>query len=244
MVLALGSYEVEVSAPGFQTRRVRVMHSGSDPHLVTLSPVPASPPAFFTLGSSSAELLKVHGMPDEQATTGSGSIVWTYGRSEVYLQWRSDQVEGWRSVDRGLKVRMLPGPNVTRKDYFTLGSHSDEVVRLHRTPSGISEGRPIESWEFAGGRVLISAASRRVVGWDNTGNRLKVRMTAGPRTTERKLLRKGSHRDDLVRLQGTPERIEPTADGQLWRYGSSSVFLSPKNRVRKWINSGSNLRVR
>lgn len=57
---------------------------------------------------------------------------------------------------------------------------------------------------------------------------------------------RGSHRDDVLRIQGTPSSISryPNLGHEVWRYGSSSVNISLRDgRVTEWTNRG-NLRVR
>ena len=55
---------------------------------------------------------------------------------------------------------------------------------------------------------------------------------------------RGSHRDDVLRIQGTPSAITTLSDSELWMYGTSTVNVSLRDgRVTEWFNSG-NLKVR
>ena len=57
---------------------------------------------------------------------------------------------------------------------------------------------------------------------------------------------RGSHGDDVLRIQGAPSTINPypSLGLETWRYGSSTVEISLQNgRVTEWSNRG-NLKVR
>ncbi len=57
---------------------------------------------------------------------------------------------------------------------------------------------------------------------------------------------RGSHKDDVLRIQGTPSGINryPALNHEVWRYGSSTVDISlTDGRVTEWSNRG-NLKVR
>ena len=56
---------------------------------------------------------------------------------------------------------------------------------------------------------------------------------------------RGSHQDEVLRLQGTPDSITALIDSEIWRYGFSSVTISTRSReVTEWSNSDGRLRVR
>ena len=55
---------------------------------------------------------------------------------------------------------------------------------------------------------------------------------------------RGSHRDDVLRLQGTPDKISGFGDSELWWYGRSTVSISKRDGlVEEWDDEG-NLKVR
>ena len=56
---------------------------------------------------------------------------------------------------------------------------------------------------------------------------------------------RGSHQDEVLRLQGTPDSITALFDSEVWSYGSSSVTISTRSReVTQWSNLDGKLRVR
>ena len=57
---------------------------------------------------------------------------------------------------------------------------------------------------------------------------------------------RGSHEDNVLRLQGTPTSINRYPLGhETWRYGSSTVTISTRShQVIEWANHGGNLKVR
>ena len=58
---------------------------------------------------------------------------------------------------------------------------------------------------------------------------------------------RGSHRDDVLRIQGTPSSINrhPSLGYEVWWYGSSNIDISLRDgRVTEWDNGRGNLKVR
>jgi hypothetical protein len=132
--------------------------------------------------------------------------------------------------------------------YFTLGSMKDDVVRVQGTPDDIIErpGTGDEEWKYGNSSVYFSLEQQQVTSWTNAGN-LKVKMTFGDSVTTKPYFTMGSHQDDLVRVQGTPDQIRfmPIFDDfEIWKFGRSEVRLSRTGRrVMRWTNKG-NLKVK
>lgn len=56
---------------------------------------------------------------------------------------------------------------------------------------------------------------------------------------------RGSHEDEVLRLQGTPTGISILSGSEIWRYGLSTVTISTTSRrVIEWSDHGGVLRVR
>lgn len=55
---------------------------------------------------------------------------------------------------------------------------------------------------------------------------------------------RGSHGDEVLRIQGTPTRIRTFGESELWWYGLSSVTIATRTgQVTEWSNVEGNLRV-
>ena len=196
MPLAPGDYRVRVSAPGYKTATVSIVH-GVEPtrrrialeplaleglSAAIAEPVPTAPavrsrPAHFTRGSHRDEVLRLQGTPsDIKRYDALGHEVWSYGRSRVEVDLRTGRVRQWRNGGN-LKAELLPGGNTTNAGYFTQGSHGDEVLRLQGTPSEIKRYDALghEVWSYGRSRVEVDLRTGRVRQWRNSGN-LKVRM--------------------------------------------------------------------
>ena len=142
---------------------------------------------------------------------------------------------------------MQPGRNTGGTSYFTRGSHQDDVLRLQGTPSSINryESLGVATWSYGRSTVEIDLRSKRVIEWSNSGN-LKVRMQPGRNTGGTSYFTRGSHQDDVLRLQGTPSSINryESLGVATWSYGRSTVEIDLRSkRVIEWNNSG-NLKVR
>ena len=67
-------------------------------------------------------------------------------------------------------------------EFFTLGSHADDVLRIQGTPTRISTYSDFEVWGYGLSTVTISTRSREVIEWSDFGGDLRVRLE--PRGTE------------------------------------------------------------
>lgn len=192
--------------------------------------------SYFTVGSTSDEVRKVQGTPDEVNRYSSYEI-WDYGYSSVKLSSKSRKVLAWDN--RGnLLVKLYPGYNVTSNHTFSQGSHKDDVLRLQGTPDEISQYSSYEIWDYDYSSIKISTRSENVLAWDNRGN-LKIKMLRGHNTTTSRGFSQGSHKDDVLRLQGTPDEISQYSSYEIWDYGYSSVNISTQtDKVLEWDNEG------
>jgi len=131
---------------------------------------------------------------------------------------------------------------------FTLGSPAADVRRAQGVPTVIERlgSLGVEIWTFDAASVRLSSDSLRVTGWEDSGRTLHAEMRPGPNATNALTFGAGSHRDDVVRLMGTPTavRLDRASGTMLWRYGQSAVTIGVADqRVIAWINAGNNLRV-
>ena len=205
--------------------------------------------AFFTRGSHEDEVLRIQGTPtDINKYPALGHETWKYGRGAVTISTGSRRVTEWSNPVGNLKVQLLPGPNVTGSALFTRGSHEDEVLRIQGTPTGIDRYPALghETWKYSRGTVTISTGSRRVTEWSNPVGNLKVQLLPGPNVTGSAFFTRGSHEDEVLRIQGTPTGIDryPALGHETWKYSRGTVTISTgSRRVTEWSNPVGNLKV-
>ena len=137
----------------------------------------------------------------------------------------------------------------SQREYFTRGSHEDDVLRLQGTPSSISphEYSGYEIWYFGISNVKIDLQTRRVLEWNNIAGNLKVRLLPGNQVSSEAYFTRGSHEDDVLRLQGTPSSISPHeySGYEIWYFGISNVKIDLQTRrVLEWSNIAGNLKVK
>ena len=179
-------------------------------------------------------------------------------RDEVDIDYRTKSVVGWNNRTGKLRVRIKQGELVTRTSHFTLGSHQDDVIRLHGNPITAKIESNKESWGFkesaSWGLVTIDRNTRKVIGWSNYEGVLKVKMKFGNNATEMTFVTVGSHQDDVVRIEGTPYRIEIDESEETWSYKGYNSYRSwdsynivkisrNDRKVVGWTNEGG-LKVR
>ena len=148
--------------------------------------------------------------------------------------------EGWQPA---------PSPEAINGASFTRGSHEDDVLRLQGTPTSINRYPALghETWRYGRSTVDISTQSRQVLQWSNRAGNLNVQLPPGRNGTNATSFTRGSHEDDVLRLQGTPTSIDryPALGHETWRYGRSTVDISTRSRqVLQWSNRAGNLKVR
>lgn len=130
---------------------------------------------------------------------------------------------------------------------FTLGSSVDVIIEAQGAPDRIIKNRisNIDIWKYGKSEIKIASDSQTVIGWNNVENNLRVHFPhTGTEQTEEVILR-GTHKDDVLLLQGQPERIVtyPDYGYEVWRYGYSSIIFSlTTNRVIGWNDVDRNLK--
>ena len=149
------------------------------------SSAPRNPTGYFTLGSTKSEVADIHGPPHEVIDYGTGEEIWHYGVTDlVEFDLSTGRVQAWINDAGSLRIRMIPGSNVTSYDFFAVGAHRDEIARLQGTPFTILVSRTLdrESWLFPGGCVVeFSFSTGRVTDWENGDGTLKARNTSRPK---------------------------------------------------------------
>ena len=253
MALPPGEYRVEVSAAGYEKATVSVSHRGEPTRkrialerIAEPDPVaPAISTASFTVLPEPAGAKVVLLDSRERYRPGMALPPGKY-RVEVsapgYEKVTVSITHGEKPTHRVVKLKSLR----SRRDYFTQGSHKDDVLRLQGTPSSISRYESVrrEIWRYGLSSVEIDSRTGKVLEWSNSGN-LKAELLPGRNTTNAAYFTQGSHKDDVLRLQGTPSSISryESVRREIWRYGLSSVEIDSRTgRVLEWSNSG-NLKV-
>jgi outer membrane protein assembly factor BamE (lipoprotein component of BamABCDE complex) len=206
--------------------------------------------SYYSIGSSKAEVLRIQGKPTSVSKyTSLGEEVWDYGNSSVTILTGSQIVKEWSNRQGNLKVRMIAGPSITSLSYYTDGSHKDDVIRLQGTPTSVSKYTSLgeQVWDYGNSTVTILTGSQLVKEWSNRQGNLKVRMIAGPSITSLPYYTVGSHKDDVIRLQGTPSSVSKyiSLGEEVWDYGNSTVtILTGSQMVKEWSNRQGNLNAK
>ena len=101
-----------------------------------------------------------------------------------------------------------------------------------------------------GDLVMSGSSWGRVLAWTNIGQDLKVRATPGSNVTTETLFSLGSHKDDVARLQGTPQSISAyrgpggIGDFEFWSFDGGTIHFSSSGHVTNWENKDGSLKVR
>jgi hypothetical protein len=206
--------------------------------LLTQVPAPSAPllqpgesaKSYFTIGSTSQDVLLVQGAPSRII-----GQTWTYGLSEI--QFKNGQVWRYNNFDGSLKVLMEPRANKVEQappSYITLGSTEDEVLLVQGTPSRVEQ----EKWFY--GFAEVRFKDGRLREYDNYFGTLRVRLVpssaVGP-DRKRTFFTIGSTPDEVLALQGTPTSVH----GNLWSFDFASVFFR-NGKVHYVTNTDGTLR--
>ncbi|MCY4637897.1 MAG: peptidoglycan-binding domain-containing protein [Acidobacteria bacterium] len=149
------------------------------------------------------------GTPDGQfgPRTRAAIRAWQAARGAATTGYLDDvQAELLRSA-AALQPEASTG--VEGSEFFTRGSHQDEVLRLQGTPDSITTLLDSEIWGYGFSSVTISTRSREVTEWSNLDGNLRVRLVPGPPSS------------------GLPRAAEP-APGAVFRPGTDIVNFSAR----------------
>ncbi len=199
----------------------------------------------FTIGSDSSEVRQLQGTPNKiNRHEYLGYELWWYGSSNVKISLNTGKVIEWSSSRSKLQVKLEPGSNTTNLPYFTRGSHKDDVLRLQGTPTSVDRRDYLgyEMWWYGSSNVKISLNTDRVIEWSSSNTKLHVKLEPGSNTSQLPYYTRGSHKDDVLRLQGTPTSVDRRdyLGYEMWWYGSSNLKISIKSKcVLAFINSGN-----
>ena len=197
----------------------------------------------FTRGSHQDDVLRLQGSPSS-ITTLRNEEIWSYGGSSVTIDLRTKTVKEWSDYSGNLHVSLPPGNRVTQGRYFTRGSHQDDVLRLQGSPSSITTLRNEEIWSYGGSSVTIDLRTKTVKEWSDYSGNLHVSLPPGNRVTQGRYFTRGSHQDDVLRLQGSPSSITTLRNEEIWSYGGSSVTIDLRTKtVKEWSDYSGNLHV-
>ena len=169
--------------------------------------------AFFTLGSTTTEVIDVQGAPSRVF-----GQIWTYGLSEV--QFKNGRVCKFNNFDGSLRIRMQPEVSESpgAPDHIALGSTQEEVLLVHGTPTRVDGN----SWFY--GFAELDFKDGRVAGYDNYFGNLKIRLLPSIATDHKPpadYFTIGSTPDEVLAIQGTPTSV----NGNRWSFNFAVVFF-------------------
>ena len=187
---------------------------------------------YFTLGSSSDEVLAVQGTP-----TSVQGRRWRFESS--FVDFADGKVESYYNASRNLHIRVNPAADASAartRGYFTLGSKPDEVLAVEGTPTAI------EGSEWTYDASSVGFADGQVDSYTNASQNLHVQVFPkgdSSMARARGFFTLGSSQDDVLVVQGTPTSIE----GSRWTYELSWVKFD-SGKVESYANVSGNLRLR
>ena len=196
------------------------------PDLLNLQPRATS--SFFTLGSTSSEVLAVQGTPSRvQGQT------WTYGLSEV--EFRNGRVSRFNNFDGSLRVNMQPeGPEGgVQPDHITIGSSEQQVLAVQGTPTRVEGNK----WFYGFAEIVFK--NGRIAEYDNYFGALKMRIVPSQSDSKpsKDVFTIGSSPDEVLAVQGTPTAIH----GNRWSFDFASVVFR-EGKVHSVTDAGGTLR--
>ena len=119
-----------------------------------------------------------------------GPIDGLYGRktSEAIKAFQRNAditVDGWVDKDIIIELKKPKNSNSSsstdsrtstmQENYFTRGSHQNDVIRIQGVPKAINIYSDHDVWTYGLSTINISNTDRRVIEWDNLSGNLKVR---------------------------------------------------------------------
>ena len=122
------------------------------------------------------------------------------------------------TIDKKEKNKKIQIPN---ENYYSLGSTKDEVLAIQGTPTSLNQFGSSETWHY--GTALVEFKNGVVVSWsDVLGNTLKVKIEPKNSYTH-DFYTKGSTKDEVLAIQGTPTSLNRFGSSETWHYGAALV---------------------
>ena len=197
------------------------------------SNAPRNPTGYFTLGSTKSEVADIHGPPHDVSVDRSiKEEVWHYGSDDsIEFDLETGRVLGWSNIRGNLRIRLVPGTNVSSYDFFVAGDHRDEVARLQGTPPVIiaAQESDREIWIYGrNSHVEFSFSTGCVIDWENADGTLKVR--GAPNSSRTSTSNRGTSSASSARPEITNH----------WRilddeYNSVSIYCIDLNNPDIWL---------
>lgn len=187
----------------------------------------------FTIGSSRDDVIRIQGTPDAIFTADySGYEEFRYEFSTVKISLKTKKVLEWSNLSENLKVRLNPGANTTSSNYYTKGSHRDDVLRIQGTPDAIftAEYSGYEEFRYDFSTVKISLRTKQVLEWNNLSKNLKVRLEPSD--------------NNLTKGQTPQKKILPKANNVNISNNEKSKISQPNELLEKGQNSSLTRTVR
>ena len=117
--------------------------------------------------------------------------------------------------------------------FFGLGATKQEVIGIQGQADRVNVNhlQNKETWYYGRSTVEFSLSTGTVRRWADLARNLRVGMVPGQKATASPTFGLGSHKDDVLRLQGTPSRIDmKAANRETWSFGygySTVEFQNP-----------------
>ena len=185
----------------------------------------------------------------EQASQRTGQTASGYSRSRQSTSGRRESRDGsrrqtnyegepWTTYSRN--GPRPEGDQGNGMGFFGLGANRETVedVQGRAERVNVNHVQNKETWYYGRSTVEFSLSTGTVRRWADLARNLRVRMVPGQKATSSPTFGLGSHKDDVLRLQGTPSRIDlKAANRETWcfGYGYSTVdFQNPAGLVVGW----------
>jgi hypothetical protein len=131
---------------------------------------------------------------------------------------------------------------------FGLGSTRDQVRAAQGPPTKIFTVIT-EDWSYGFSQVSFETRTGRVVGWWQIDTRLNAKLVPRDAAIAAKAkaagsFTKGSTKDEVIAVQGTPAKIDHVID-ETWTYGqASSIDFDAAGKVLDWTEHDVKLKAR
>ncbi len=199
------------------------------------------------IGSRRAAVLKLQGQPT--GTERYDSLckeILQYGKSQVELA--NGLVVRYSDTDRNLKASATELPIPTAQaGVWDVGSLKETVFEIQGTPTRVLRYDYSDQETLHYGNSTVELINGRVTGYDNQTRNLKVQMQPilTPQDSRSPVWTTDSHREDLLRVQGTPTQVvlNPSACAETLYYDNSSVSLK-NGFIAGYDNLDRNLKVK
>jgi outer membrane protein assembly factor BamE (lipoprotein component of BamABCDE complex) len=184
--------------------------------VTTQGNIEANPSVFLDLNSTRSDIKSILGKPDKIVKTKQKET-WWYGQAFIHL--KNNKISGFYNSNKlAIKLHKLP----LLKGTLNIGDSTEKIQAILGTPSSIiKQSKKTESWQFE--TAYLQIKENKLVAYSDA-IKLQIELVPNKKSSQKKVL-KGSTKDDVIHILGTPSHLSISDTHETWWYGTKYIIF-------------------